>query len=73
MTKPHADPSLHFRSAEVTTYPDTGETAVFIEYEGGRIRSGRFDSPAMQQLLRLAREQGVEVKHRVVPSRKKAH
>lgn len=48
--------------ARVTTYPDTGQTMVWIDWNDGSSTSGSPRSVHMEALLQRARREGVKVK-----------
>jgi len=49
--------------AHVTTYPDTGQTKVWIRWNDGSSTSGSPDSTHMQQLVKRAEREGIHVKY----------
>jgi len=48
--------------ARVTTYPDSGQTKVWIDWSDGSSTSGSPNSVHMEELIRRARREGVKVK-----------
>lgn len=50
-------------AARVTTYPDSGQTKVWIEWSDGSSTSGPPDSLHMEELIKRAKREGVRVKH----------
>lgn len=51
------------KGARVTTYPDTGQTKVWIEWADGSSTSGSPSNYHMQVLLKRAEREGIRVKH----------
>jgi len=49
--------------ARVTTYPDTGQTKVWIEWGDGSSTSGSPDNAHMQALVKRAEREGIRVKY----------
>jgi hypothetical protein len=50
-------------AASVTTYPDTGQTLVWINWSDGSSTSGPPDSTHMHALIERAKREGVRVKY----------
>ena len=50
-------------AARVTTYPDTGQTKVWIEWSDGSSTSGSPSSVHMRELIKRAEREGVRVKY----------
>lgn len=50
-------------AARVTTYPDTGQTKVWIDWNDGSSTSGSPSSVHMQALIKRAEREGVRVKY----------
>jgi len=50
-------------AARVTTYPDSGQTKVWIDWSDGSSISGSPSSIHMQELIRRAEREGVRVKY----------
>jgi len=63
MGKPRHKAELKIVAARVTTYPDTGQTKVWIDWSNGSSTSGPPNSVHMEALIKRAMREGVRVKY----------
>lgn len=63
MAKPRHKASQKIVGARVTTYPDTGQTKVWIEWSDGSSTQGSPNSAHMNALIQRAEREGVHVKY----------
>jgi hypothetical protein len=50
-------------AARVTTYPDSGQTRVWISWSDGSSTSGSPSSIHMEELIKRAKREGIRVKY----------
>ena len=63
MASPRHKARSQIVAARVTTYPDSGQTKVWIDWSDGSSTSGSPSSVHMQQLVKRAERDGVRVKY----------